>query len=220
MPRTIFEECKWYTSIFDTWELGTLGIDLTRLIIIHSLFIAWSSYTADIQKLVESLGFSVHLYADSFMSPAKPCRRLIWLAMPCASSTRSKSGCHWTVFSRMKIRLRSLGWAQVASSESGICRRLMLSCRPPMSWAISESTLTQNWLRIIELAFKRVSMHAGPHLHKSSWSLNGSHSYSRLAAVCTEFSCSFGCEHRKIQRNLGCHLRRITLAANQEAHWI
>ena len=154
-----------------------------------------------------------YMHADSFMSPAKPWR-LIWLAMPCASSTRSKSGCHWTVFSRMKIGLGSLGWAQVASSESGICRRLMLSCRPPMSWAISEYTLSQNWVYLVsELTLEhRVSFHAGPHFHKSIWALYGSHSYSRLTAVCNEFGRWLGCEHREIQR--------ISAAICDELHWL
>ena len=41
-----FEKCKWYTSIFDTWELprslseSGFTIDLTELIIIHSLLSA------------------------------------------------------------------------------------------------------------------------------------------------------------------------------------
>ena len=58
-------------------------------------------YTADIQKLVELLSFGVHLYVDdtpSAMGPARSQRRLIWLAVPCASSTRSKSGYRQTIF--------------------------------------------------------------------------------------------------------------------------
>ena len=59
----------------------------------------------------------------SSMGPARSQRRLVWLAVPCASSTRSKSGCRQTVFGRMLIGLSSFGWAQVTSSESATCRR-------------------------------------------------------------------------------------------------
>ena len=47
----------------------------------------------------------------SFMSPARSRKQLIWLAMPCASSMKSKYGCHRTAFGWMLIRPSSFGWA-------------------------------------------------------------------------------------------------------------
>ena len=66
-------------------------------------------------------------------------RRLVWLAVPCASSTRSKSGCRQTVFGWMLIRPSSFGWAQVTFSEIATCGRSIQSCRPPMLWTILET---------------------------------------------------------------------------------
>ena len=43
-------------------------------------------------------------------------------------------------------------FAQVTSSGSATCRQTIQSCRPPMLWTISESTLTQNWLWSVRLA--------------------------------------------------------------------
>ena len=78
----------------------------------------------------------------SSMGPARYQRRLVWLAVPCALSTRSKFGCRQTIFGWMLIRPSSFGWAQVTSSESATCRRSIQSCRLPMFWTFSESTLT------------------------------------------------------------------------------
>ena len=69
-----------------------------------------------------------------------------------------------------------------------------------------------------------MSTHAGSCLrHKSNLSLQQPplrilFISSRPASVRAEFSRSLGSEHSKVQRNLGCHPWRVTLATNQKAH--
>ena len=175
---------------------------------------------------------------------ARSQRRLVWLAVPCGSSTRSKFRCRQTVFGWMLIRSSSFGWAQVTSSVSARCRRSIQSCRPLMLWTISESTLTQNWLWSVRLAnFVKFAISTCVVCTRcvdrfqrnvyARWSMLSSQvelitamaSFTGIlfvsswpASVRAEFGRSLGSEHSKVQRNLGCHPWRATLATNQKAH--
>ena len=192
-------------------------------------------YTADIQKLVELLVFGVHMYADDTQlhgsCKVSEAADLAGRAVPCASSTRSKSGCHQTVFGWMLIRPSSFGWAQVTSSESVTCRRSIQSCRPSIVvnnlgvYLDSELTLGRqvsklcqvcyfhlHRLRTVHRSLSKECLRTLVHAFVTSWVdhcnglLYGSYSYllDRL-----QF---------KVQRNLGCNPWRATLATNQKAH--
>ena len=179
----------------------------------------------------------------SSMGLARYRRRLVWLAVPCESPTRSKTGCRQTVFGWMLIRPSSFGWAQVTSSEIATRGRSTQSCRPPILWTISESTLTQNWLWSVRLANfvkfaistcvtyaqcvdrSRRNAYARWFMLSSlvKWIIATASFTDRIHIFSTDFSpcwicCSPGPEHSKVQRNLGCHSWRATLATNQKAH--
>ena len=192
VPRKIFEECKWYTSIFDTWELSESGlmIDLTRLIIIH-LFIAWSSYTADIQKLVESLGFGVKSSSVCrvFHESCKALKEvdMAGYAMCVVNEVKIWMSLNRLQSNEYKTRLIRLGTLPRKAGYAGDwCCPVVHRCRKQ-----SESTPTPNWLWNIELAFE--SLCTLVHTFTSRVDHYGSCSYSRLAAVCTEFGHSLGC---------------------------
>ena len=164
----------------------------------------------------------------SSMGPARSQRRLVWLAVTCESSTRSKSGCRQTVFGWMLIRPSSFGLAQVTSLEISTCRRSIQSCRLPMLWTISESTLTQNWLWSVRLAnFAKFAIFTCIVYARcvNRWFMPSSQvklitatafftDLIRIfssASVHAEFGRSLGSEHSKVQRNLGCIEFKIVL---------
>ena len=181
----------------------------------------------------------------SSMGLARYRRRLVWLAVPCKSSTRSKTGCRQTVFGWMLIRPSSFGWAQVTSSEIATRRRSTQSCRPPILWTISESTLTQltlerqvsklcqvcyfhlRRLRTVRRSLSKECLRTLVHAFVTSRVdhcnslLYGSYSYllDRLQSVLNSAArLVLISEHSKVQRNLGRHPWRTTLATNQEAY--
>ena len=78
------------------------------------------------------------------------------------------------------------------------------------------SSLSKESLRTLVHAF------VTSQVHHCNGLLYGSRSYliDRLQSVLNSAARLFSSEHRKVQRNLGYHPWRSTLAANQKTHWI